>query len=50
MPRHLLRSLRLSRRLGLRARVTAGFALGALALSVTLAVVTYGLASSYLVR
>jgi two-component system sensor histidine kinase MtrB len=37
-------------RLSLRARVTAGFALGALALSVTLAVVTYGLASSYLLR
>ena len=38
------------RRLGLRARVTATFALGALLLSLTLAVLTYSLTRSYLLR
>ena len=37
-------------RLGVRARVTAAFAIGALALSVVLAVLTYELASGYLIR
>ena len=36
--------------LGLRARITAAFALGALLLSVTLSGLTYGLTRSYLVR
>jgi signal transduction histidine kinase len=38
------------RRFGLRARVTVAFGLGALLLSVLLAVLTYSLASSYLVN
>ena len=36
--------------LGVRARITAAFALGALLLSLTLAGLTYGLTRSYLVR
>lgn len=39
-----------SERLGLRSRVTVAFALGALVLSVSLAVITYELARAYLVR
>ena len=35
-------------RLGLRGRVSAAFAVGALGVSVLLAVTTYGIASSYL--
>jgi len=38
------------RRLGLRARVTAAFALGALSLSAVLSVLTYGLVRSFLVE
>ncbi|MEO7836800.1 MAG: HAMP domain-containing sensor histidine kinase [Acidimicrobiales bacterium] len=42
--------VRRSRQLGLRARVTVAFALGALVLSTTLAVLTYGLVRSNLVQ
>ncbi|MGH9183087.1 MAG: sensor histidine kinase [Acidimicrobiales bacterium] len=44
------RRLPWARRLGLQARLTAAFALGALALSTLLAVVTYGLVREILVR